>query len=109
MKEIYESCLTVLLSTCLAFTWNLPAFGAGADTQIREPCMDRDEIGKYAEEMTGRIPEYEICGKELIRLLADDVRPGEMRNTGIIFDTADEAVSFGRYFYFLGNFANRPR
>ncbi len=22
-----------------------------------------------------------------------------MRNTGIIFDTADEAVSFGRYFY----------
>ena len=99
MKEIYESCLTVLLSTCLAFTWNLPAFGAGADTQIREPCMDRDEIGKYAEEMTGRIPEYEICGKELIRLLADDVRPGEMRNTGIIFDTADEAVSFGRYFY----------
>lgn len=99
MKEIYESCLTVLLSICLAFTWNLPAFGAGADTQIREPCMDRDEIGKYAEEMTGRIPEYEICGEELIRLLADDVRPGEMRNTGIIFDTADEAVSFGRYFY----------
>ena len=30
MKEIYESCLTVLLSICLAFTWNLPAFGAGA-------------------------------------------------------------------------------
>ncbi len=28
------------------------------------------------EEMTGRIPEYEICGEELIRLLADDKARG---------------------------------
>ncbi len=47
MKEIYESCLTVLLSICLAFTWNLPAFGAGLTHRSESPAWIVDEIGKY--------------------------------------------------------------
>ena len=99
MTGIREPCLLLLFSFCLTAAWSPPACGMSTmeDTQASERVLG--QIGQSAEDMTGRIPEYEVCGEKLLDQMKEEADFSVWKDTGIIFNTVEEAVSFGRYFY----------
>lgn len=96
MKRIHGLCLLILF-LCLAVTWSLPACGMNAQTQMKD--IELEKRGRHAEEMTGRIPDYEVCGDKMLELIENSEELSEWKDSGVVFGTVEDALSFGRYFY----------
>ena len=99
MRGIREPCILFFLSLCIAAVWSPAVCGMDTEKQAQEYDTDTEKTGKSAEEMTGRIPEYEICGEKLLELIEDRDSMPEWEAAEITFDTVEDAVSFGHYFY----------
>lgn len=97
MRGIREPCLLFFLSLCLTAFWNLPACGMDIQPQLQG--ADQEKRGRYAEEMTERNSEYEVCGEKLLILIENSEDLSEWKDTGVVFHTVEDALSFGRYFY----------
>ena len=98
MKRVYGPCLLILF-LCLAVIWSLPACGMNAQAQTQMKDIEFEKRGRYAEEMTGRIPDYEVCGDKMLELIENSEELSEWKDSGVVFGTVEDALSFGRYFY----------
>ena len=77
MKRIHGLCLLILF-LCLAVTWSLPACGMNAQTQMKD--IELEKRGRHAEEMTGRIPDYEVCGDKMLELIENSEELSEWKD-----------------------------
>ena len=98
MKRVYGPCLLILF-LCLAVIWSLPACGMNAQAQTQMKDIEFEKRGRHAEEMTGRIPDYEVCGDKMLELIENSEELSEWKDSGVVFGTVEDALSFGRYFY----------
>ena len=99
MRKIKESCALLMLLLLIGFRTCTPLYGMELPAQEETSGMNTKTEENDVREMGSRIPVYETLGEALIRKLSEDQGAAEGKNTGITFDTVEEAVSFGRYFY----------
>ena len=99
MRKIREPCALLILLLLICFRPCMPVYGMELPAREETSGMNPETEGKDIRVMGSRIPVYETLGEALIRKLSEDQGTAEEKNTGITFDTVEEAVSFGRYFY----------
>ena len=84
MKRVYGPCLLILF-LCLAIIWSLPACGMNAQAQTQMKDIEFEKRGRHAEEMTGRIPDYEVCGDKMLELIENSEELSEWKDSGVVF------------------------
>ena len=78
----------------ICFTKNLFAM-----QQTESSAGQAGSAGQLSSQMCSQYPEFECLGKDVMDALKEGREDGGFIKTDIVFDSQEEAFSFGRYYY----------